>query len=770
MIVKRANMLTWCFVLFMISGAVSLEASDSCIEVKLFYEGKGFGQIVPNKAIPTKDGSICGGNYTCCNSAMEDRLSVESTVEFNRNVREKTETITNMLNAKHEQFDKFFHELIGSAKTSLHVLFEETYGDIYMENSEVFAKFFDDLKLYYEGGVVDFTDIFDSFFITLMQQVFKLMNPSFDLNENYMQCMGDNLNVIRPFADLPQKLSNQIQRSFIAARTFVQALKTGERVSQSVSKIYPTTHCAKLITKIMSCSKCNGLVTVKPCKNACLNILQGCLCNYDKEFNMAWNKYLDTSMTVLDRLVGPFDIESVLSPIDVKISEAVMMLQENKKVISESVFQQCGQPPSSNMSFDLSGLSNMKFGNMRLGMGAPENNMNPLSTGDFDFTGFYGNMQTNADSDSINGDPKVGDDNFDLMGLSNLKFDTDIDSSISQPRSGKPRRGKRSTETKERKKNKKRKRSRKRRKNKRRKHRVRDITISKQRQAYGKFFQKMNEPSRLSNLVNEMRTAQKSAEDFWKNLPATICEENSELVAQHDCWDGDTVSSENLADGNATARLCNSEIYGDSAKVPDIVVRQQIVNLREVTAKLWHAHRGIDPAFVDLELPTGNVGLDMADYSGDGSADESNGNEKPKIDESENASTPKKTKNKKMKDLEEREIKLIRHALGKKISLRATLKDIKSRVMKHPQLQPETPDFTEVDLGSFGNLNRSEQQILLEIFEIPHGSKNTAVSSTAGRATDKPVTTTSAASTVTISLTVLCTLSHFFYRMGEQTI
>lgn len=40
---------------------------------------------------------------------------------------------------------------------------------------------------------------------------------------------------------------------------------------------------------------------------------------------------------LLDRLEGPFNIESVLDPIDVKISEAIMTLQDNWDDIAETV-------------------------------------------------------------------------------------------------------------------------------------------------------------------------------------------------------------------------------------------------------------------------------------------------------------------------------------------------------------------------------------------------------------------------------------------------
>nr|KAG5708244.1 hypothetical protein BaRGS_021178 [Batillaria attramentaria] len=44
------------------------------------------------------------------------------------------------------------------------------------------------------------------------------------------------------------------------------------------------------------------------------------------------------------RLEGPFNIESVVDPIDVKISDAIMNLQENAPQVSSKIFAGCGTP------------------------------------------------------------------------------------------------------------------------------------------------------------------------------------------------------------------------------------------------------------------------------------------------------------------------------------------------------------------------------------------------------------------------------------------
>lgn len=51
-------------------------------------------------------------------------------------------------------------------------------------------------------------------------------------------------------------------------------------------------------------------------------------------FSFCWT---DALLKVADRLLGPFNIELVVDPIDIKISDAIMNFQENGYEISQKV-------------------------------------------------------------------------------------------------------------------------------------------------------------------------------------------------------------------------------------------------------------------------------------------------------------------------------------------------------------------------------------------------------------------------------------------------
>lgn len=54
--------------------------------------------------------------------------------------------------------------------------------------------------------------------------------------------------------------------------------------------------------------------------------------------------FLESMDKVAERLIGPFNIEMVVEPINIKISDAIMNFQERGPNISQRVFQGCGKP------------------------------------------------------------------------------------------------------------------------------------------------------------------------------------------------------------------------------------------------------------------------------------------------------------------------------------------------------------------------------------------------------------------------------------------
>ena len=116
-------------------------------------------------------------------------------------------------------------------------MFVKTYGLLYQQNSAVFTDLFTDLRRYYKGSDISLLDALDNLFSTLMQKMFQLMNSQYTFDQEYLDCVTERMDDLQPFGDVPQKLSMQVKRAFIAARTFVQGLSIGRDVILAVSKV-----------------------------------------------------------------------------------------------------------------------------------------------------------------------------------------------------------------------------------------------------------------------------------------------------------------------------------------------------------------------------------------------------------------------------------------------------------------------------------------------------------------------------------------------------
>ena len=72
----------------------------------------------------------------------------------------------------------------------------------------------------------------DSLIKYLLQQVFIFFR--------YLSCVSQTMKKLQPFGDVPKKLTEQLRRSFVATRTFAQALMQGKHVVNKILKVRET--------------------------------------------------------------------------------------------------------------------------------------------------------------------------------------------------------------------------------------------------------------------------------------------------------------------------------------------------------------------------------------------------------------------------------------------------------------------------------------------------------------------------------------------------
>ncbi|XP_037587736.1 glypican-4 [Cebus imitator] len=369
--------------------------SKSCSEVRRLYVSKGFNKNdAPLHEINGDHLKICLQGSTCCSEEMEEKYSLQSKEDFKSVVSEQCDHLQAVFASRYKKFDGMLfkscyriyldsqkfkggcfgqrsiqtliiakpwiigvngREKVGQTKKmvvgngnqdgakSLNDMFVKTYGHLYMQNSELFKDLFVELKRYYVVGNVNLEEMLNDFWARLLERMFRLVNSQYHFTDEYLECVSKYTEQLKPFGDVPRKLKLQVTRAFVAARTFAQGLAVAGDVVSKVSVVNPTAQCTHALLKMIYCSHCQGLVTVKPCYNYCSNIMRGCLANQG-DLDFEWNNFIDAMLMVAERLEGPFNIESVMDPIDVKISDAIMNMQDNSVQVSQKVFQGCGPP------------------------------------------------------------------------------------------------------------------------------------------------------------------------------------------------------------------------------------------------------------------------------------------------------------------------------------------------------------------------------------------------------------------------------------------
>lgn len=145
------------------------------------------------------------------------------------------------------------------------------------------------------------------------------------LISRYLGCVSEHMKQLKPFGDVPEKLTGQIKRSFVATRTFEQAVGSAADVAKNMINVRPGTECTAALTKMQQCGACKGFIE-KPCSNYCVNVMKGCLSHFN-ELDVEWDNFVAAMERVAERLLGSFNIVMVVEPINIKISEAIMNFQ-----------------------------------------------------------------------------------------------------------------------------------------------------------------------------------------------------------------------------------------------------------------------------------------------------------------------------------------------------------------------------------------------------------------------------------------------------------
>ncbi|KAJ8357479.1 hypothetical protein SKAU_G00202730 [Synaphobranchus kaupii] len=316
----------------------------SCSDVRQFYSGKGFSLSgVPQTEISGEHLRICPQGYTCCTSEMEDELASLGRRDVEGLVKDAGRSLQISLGGQYKSFEGHFLDLMNRSENSLQETFRVTYGSLYTQNGRVFHDLYGELRRYYRGSSVNLEEALNEFWARLLERLFKASNPQYTIGDEYLECAAKQTETLRPFGDTPRDLKLKVTHAFVAARSFVQGLVVSGEVVRKVSLVPLSPECMRAVMKLTYCPHCRGMGSAKPCANYCRNVMKGCLAN-QADLHTEWRNLVDAMLQVAERFKGPASVDVVMASLPLRISEAIVTMQENAEVFTSKVFQACGNP------------------------------------------------------------------------------------------------------------------------------------------------------------------------------------------------------------------------------------------------------------------------------------------------------------------------------------------------------------------------------------------------------------------------------------------
>ncbi|KAM8950805.1 glypican-2 isoform 1-T1 [Lycaon pictus] len=323
------------------------KVTRSCIETRQVLGARGYSlSLLPPALISGEHLRICPQEYTCCSSEIEQRLTWDTEATFRGLVEENGSFLVHTLASRHRKFDEIFREMLLSSEHSLALLFHRSFGHLYSQHAPVFSGLFSRLRDYYERSGEGLDDALVDFWAQLLERLFPLLHPQYIFSPDYLFCLtrlaSSADDSLKPFGDIPRRLYLQITRALVAARAFIQGLETGRDVVSEALKVPMSEGCKRAVMRLTGCPLCRGIPSLPPCRGFCFNVANGCLRN--QGLDPDWEAYLDALLLLAEKLQGSFSFELAARSIGLKISEALMYLQDNSVAVSAQVFQQCGNP------------------------------------------------------------------------------------------------------------------------------------------------------------------------------------------------------------------------------------------------------------------------------------------------------------------------------------------------------------------------------------------------------------------------------------------
>lgn len=231
-----------------------------------------------------------------------------------------------------------FEILIRLAENYTSTLFCNVYRTMAAEATAHVQEFFTDVGLFLFGTDISTEEFVNRFFDTLFPVVYNhVINPGpADISPEYAECLRVARRDISPFGNIPKKAIEQMGRSLLPSRTFLQALNLGIEVINTTDHLHFSKACSRALLRMQYCPHCQGLTASKPCMSYCLNTMRGCLADV-AEVDLHWRGYIHSLEELSGAMSGAHSIEHVLLNFHSLVHDALVQARINGPELLEQV-------------------------------------------------------------------------------------------------------------------------------------------------------------------------------------------------------------------------------------------------------------------------------------------------------------------------------------------------------------------------------------------------------------------------------------------------
>lgn len=127
--------------------------------------------------------------------------------------------------------------LLKETERDFHQHYQRMFGLIYMSKRELFTDLFRSLQEHYSLDKPELENTVHHFWRELHQYLFTVFNSQYRLDDEYLMCAGAQVENLKPFGDVPEKLSVKLKSTLMVATTFTRVLIKGRNVMAATFEV-----------------------------------------------------------------------------------------------------------------------------------------------------------------------------------------------------------------------------------------------------------------------------------------------------------------------------------------------------------------------------------------------------------------------------------------------------------------------------------------------------------------------------------------------------